>query len=171
MPDFLHVELLQEHWSIRVFVDDILIFSDTPEAHVEHLRQLLTACKKNQIYLKKSKLQLCKRACRFLGHVVDRDGCRPQQDKVASVRDWPELETVTHVRQFLGMCGFYRRYFQNFADLAYPLTRLTKAIVKWAWGKEEKKAFQRLKDALTSAPTLVLPDQRAAADGSRPFVV
>ena len=156
---------------VRVFVDDILIFSDTPEAHVEHLRQLLTACKKNQIYLKKSKLKLCKRACRFLGHVVDRDGCRPQQDKVASVRDWPELETVTHVRQFLGMCGFYRRYIQNFADLAYPLTRLTKATVEWAWGKEEKKAFQHLKDALISAPTLVLPDQRAAADGSRPFVV
>ncbi|KAK3247013.1 hypothetical protein CYMTET_43482 [Cymbomonas tetramitiformis] len=167
----------------RVFVDDIMIFSaDDPgeggapgrnahQVHLDHLRQVLEACRKNSVYLKKSKVKLCKRAVRFLGHVVDRDGCRPQQDKVASVRDWPDLETVTHVRQFLGMCGFYRRYIQNFADLAYPLTRLTKSGVEWAWGKEEKAAFNRLKAALISSPTLALPDQRGAADGSRPFCV
>ena len=102
---------------------------------------------------------------------MDRDGCRPQQDKVASVRDWPDLETVTHVRQFLGMCGFYRRYIQNFADLAYPLTRLTKSGVEWTWGKNEKAAFNQLKTALISSPALALPDQKGAADGSRPFFV
>ncbi|KAK3246618.1 hypothetical protein CYMTET_43851 [Cymbomonas tetramitiformis] len=156
---------------VRVFVDDILIFSETPEAHVEHLRLLLAACRDNEIYLKKSKLKLCKRACRFLGHVLDRDGCRPQQDKVASVRDWPDLESVTHVRQFLGMCGFYRRYIQSFAHMAHPLTRLTKSGVEWTWGDTEKQAFQRLKEALISAPTLALPDQKAAAEGSKPFCV
>ncbi|KAK3253160.1 hypothetical protein CYMTET_37587 [Cymbomonas tetramitiformis] len=94
-----------------------------------------------------------------------------EQDKVASVRDWPDLETVTHVRQFLGMCGFYRRYIQNFADLAYPLTRLTKSGVEWTWGENEKAAFKQLKTALISSPALALPDQKGAADGSRPFFV
>ncbi|KAK3254219.1 hypothetical protein CYMTET_36564, partial [Cymbomonas tetramitiformis] len=167
----------------RVFVDAIMIFSadepgeggapgrDAHQVHLDHLRQVLEACRKNSVYLKKPKVKLCKRAVRFLGHVVDRDGCRPQQDKVASVRDWPDLETVTHARQFLGMCGFYRRYIQSFADQAYPLTRLTKSGVEWAWGKEEKEAFNRLKAALISSPTLALPDQRGAADGSRPFCV
>eukprot|EP00854_Cymbomonas_tetramitiformis_P002896 gene2896-biopygen2840 len=161
----------------RVFVDDIMIFSaEVPgksahEVHLDHLRQVLEACREYSVYLKKSKVKLCKRAVRFLGHVVDRDGCRPQQDKVASVRDWPDLETVTHVRQFLGMCGFYRRYIQNFADLAYPLTRLTKSGVEWTWGENEKAAFNQLKTALISSPALALPDQKGAADGSRPFFV
>ncbi|KAK3258010.1 hypothetical protein CYMTET_32924 [Cymbomonas tetramitiformis] len=154
-----------------VFVDDIMIFSATPQAHVDHVRQVLAACRLNKVYLKKSKLKLCMKAVRFLGHVIDKDGCRPQQDKVASVRDWPDLETVTHVRQFLGMCGFYRRYIQSFAHLAHPLTHLTKTGVDWTWGEVEKGAFHRLKMALISAPTLALPDQRAAADGSRPFCV
>ncbi|KAK3286466.1 hypothetical protein CYMTET_5968 [Cymbomonas tetramitiformis] len=155
----------------RVFVDDIMIFSDTPEQHVGHVRAVLAACRQHKVYLKRSKLKLCMRAVRFLGHVCSKEGCRPQRDKVASVRDWPELETVTHVRQFLGMCGFYRRYIQSFAHIAHPLTRLTKMGVPWTWGKEEKEAFQRLKSALISAPILALPDQRSAADGSRPFCV
>ncbi|KAK3265364.1 hypothetical protein CYMTET_25944, partial [Cymbomonas tetramitiformis] len=102
-------------------------------------------------------------------HHVHLDHLR--QDKVVSLRDWPDLETVTHVRQFLGMCGFYRRYIQSFADMAYPLTRLTKSGVEWTWRKEEKAAFNRLKVAPISSPTLAQPDQRGAADGSRPFCV
>ena len=155
----------------RVFVDAIMIFSATPQEHVDHVRQVLAACRLHKVYLKKSKLKLCMRAVRFLGHVIDKNGSRPQQDKVASVRDWPDLETVTHVRQFLGMCGFYRRYIQSFAHIAHPLTHLTKTGVNWTWGTVEKEAFHRLKRALISAPTLALPDQRAAADGSRPFCV
>ncbi|KAK3234469.1 hypothetical protein CYMTET_55276 [Cymbomonas tetramitiformis] len=142
----------------RVFVDDIMIFSATPQEHVDHVRQVLAACRLHKVYLKKSKLKLCMKAVRFLGHVIDKDGCRPQQDKVASVRDWPDLETVTHVRQFLGMCGFYRRYIQSFAHLAHPLTHLTKTGVDWTWGEVEKGAFHRLKMALISTPTLALPD-------------
>ena len=106
-------------------------FSPSPSAHVGHVRAVLDACRQHKVYLKRSKLKLCMRAVRFLGHVVHRDGCRPRQDKVASVRDWPDLETVTHVRQFLGMCGFYRWYIQSFAHLAHPLTRLTKLGVDW----------------------------------------
>ena len=71
----------------RVFVDDIMIFSDTPTAHVGHVRAVLAACRQHKVYLKRSKLKLCMRAVRFLGHVCSKEGCRPQRDKVASVRD------------------------------------------------------------------------------------
>jgi len=156
---------------VRVFVDDIMIFSRSPEEHLDHLRQVLEACRQNQVKLKESKLRCFKRSVRFLGHVIDRAGCRPQQDKVAAVRDWPALETVKHVRQFLGLAGFYRRYIQGFSDLAHPLTKLTKSLVPWEWGPEQERAFERLKTALTSAPTLILPDQEAAHNGTSPFVV
>ena len=68
-----------------------------------------------------------------LGHVINRAGYRPQQDKVAAIKNWPALETVEHVRQFLGLAGFYRRYIQGFSDLAHPLTKLTKSLVPWEW--------------------------------------
>ena len=108
---------------------------------------------------------------RFLGHVIDRKGCRPQQDKIAAVKDWPKLETVKHVRQFLGLAGFYRRYIQGFSDLAHPLTKLTKSLVPWEWGPDQERALERLKTALNTAPTLILPDQKAAHNGTSPFVV
>ncbi|KAK3286873.1 hypothetical protein CYMTET_5589 [Cymbomonas tetramitiformis] len=60
---------------------------------------------------------------------------------------------------------------ETFADLAYPLTRLTKSGVEWTWGENEKAAFKQLKTALISSPALALPDQKGAADGSRPFFV
>eukprot|EP00854_Cymbomonas_tetramitiformis_P016885 gene16885-biopygen17421 len=155
----------------RVLVDDLMLFTSTPEAHLDTIRQTLEACRKNKVYLKESKLKCFKISCRFLGHCVTREGCRPQQDKVAAVRDWPPLETVKHVRQFLGLAGFYRRYIQNFSDLAHPLTQLTKNLVPWEWGPRQQLAFEKLKTALTTAPTLTLPDQMAARDGTRPFVV
>eukprot|EP00854_Cymbomonas_tetramitiformis_P004862 gene4862-biopygen4808 len=68
----------------RVFVDDFMLFASIPEAHLDAIRQTLEACRKNKMYLKESKLKCFKISCRFLGHCVTREGCRPQQDKVAA---------------------------------------------------------------------------------------
>eukprot|EP00854_Cymbomonas_tetramitiformis_P007611 gene7611-biopygen7689 len=77
-----------EHLSfVRVFVDDIMIFSKNPTEHLGHLKQVLEVCRQNKVRLKESKLRCFKRSARFLGHVIDREGCRPQQDKIAAVRD------------------------------------------------------------------------------------
>ena len=93
---------------VRVFVDDFMIFSKTPEEHVEHVRQTLEVCRQNNIYLKKSKLHFCKQEIRFLGHVVSKHGRRPQHDKVAAVRDWPVLQNRQDVHRFMGLAQFYR---------------------------------------------------------------
>eukprot|EP00854_Cymbomonas_tetramitiformis_P018244 gene18244-biopygen18832 len=98
-------------------------------------------------------------------------GERPQHDKVAAVRDWPALENATHVRQFLGLAGYYRRFIPCFSDIAQPLTMLTKNDVEWKWGPEQQWAFEELKIALVDAPVLALPNVKAAADGSAPFLV
>ncbi|KAK3271935.1 hypothetical protein CYMTET_19742 [Cymbomonas tetramitiformis] len=108
---------------------------------------------------------------KFLGHVVGAEGCHPQKDKVEAVKSWPPLKTVTHVRQFLGLAGYYRKYIQGFSELAQPLTRLTKSTVDWTWGEKEQAAQDAIKRVLASAPVLALPDMRAAAEGRAPFVV
>jgi hypothetical protein len=156
---------------VRIFIDDVVVFSNTAAEHYEHVKQLLLTCREKGVFLKRSKCQLLKKSLRFLGHCISADGCRPQHDKVAAVRDWPELETVTHVRQFLGLAGYYRRFIHCFSEIAQPLTRLTKSDVPWEWGPMQQWAFEELKKALTSAPVLALPNIKGAADGTAPFVV
>eukprot|EP00854_Cymbomonas_tetramitiformis_P004590 gene4590-biopygen4529 len=156
---------------VRIFIDDVVVFSNTIAEHHEHAKQLLLACREKGVFLKRSKCQLLKKSLRFLDHCISANGCRPQHDTVAAVRDWPEMETVTHVRQFLGLAGYYRRFIHRFSEIAQPLTRLTKSDVPWEWGPMQQWAFEELKTALTSAPVLALPNIKGAADGSAPFVV
>ena len=156
---------------VRIFIDDVVVFSRTVEEHYDHVRQFLDTCREKGVYLKASKAQMLKESLRFLGHTLSAEGCQPQHDKVSSIKDWPKLETVTHVRQFLGLAGYYRRFVHRFSEIAQPLTSLTKADVPWQWGELQQWAFDELKTALSSAPVLALPDMKAASNGSAPFLV
>ncbi|KAK3279634.1 hypothetical protein CYMTET_12496 [Cymbomonas tetramitiformis] len=158
---------------VRVFIDDVICFSRSVREHLDHLRQMLSVCRNPEcpIYFSKSKMKFMKSRLKFLGHVVGEEGCRLQQDKVAAVRDWPPLSSITHVRQFLGLAGYYRKYIQGFSDLAQSLTRLTKSSVEWEWEPKEQAAQDAIKQRLIATPTLALPNMRAAAEGRSPFVV
>ena len=156
---------------VKVFIDDCIIASHTLEEHYSHIQQFLEVCEEQGIYLKKSKCQLLQTQIRFLGHVVSRKGSQPQHDKLAAIRDWPDLEHATRVRQFLGLAGYYRRYVLGFSEIAHPLTQLTKGDATWEWGATQKWAFEEIKAALCVSPILALPDMKAAADGIHPFVV
>ena len=117
---------------VRLFIDDVCVFTKgTIEEHYDCVRTFLLTCREKGVFLKKSKARLLKESIKFLGHTLSKEGCQSQHDKVASVRDWPELENVTHVRQFLGLAGYYRRFIHCFSDIAQPLTKLTKADVPW----------------------------------------
>eukprot|EP00854_Cymbomonas_tetramitiformis_P027566 gene27566-biopygen28580 len=141
------------------------------QEHYENVRTFLQTCREKGVYLKASKAQMLKESLKFLGHTLSSEGCSPQHDKVATVRDWPALENATHVRQFLGLAGYYRRFIHCFSDIAQPLTMLTKNDVEWKWGPEQRWAFEELKAALVDAPVLALPNVKAAVDGSAPFLV
>ncbi|KAK3289424.1 hypothetical protein CYMTET_3150 [Cymbomonas tetramitiformis] len=157
---------------VRIFIDDVCVYtSGTVEEHYSAVRTFLLTCREKGVYLKKSKAQMLKSSIKFLGHTLSKEGCQPQHDKVAAVRDWPALENVTHVRQFLGLAGYYRRFIHCFSEIAQPLTKLTKTDVPWTWGPEQQWAFEELKAALVKAPILALPNMKAAADGSAPFLV
>ena len=78
----------------------------------------------HKIQLKESKAKWFQKSVKFLGHVVSTDGIKPQAAKVEAIRLWKPPASVTEVRQFLGLVGFYRRYIHNFADKAKPLNEL-----------------------------------------------
>ena len=145
---------------VLVFLDDILVYSNTLEEHVKHLRQVLERLDSAKLYAKMSKCELAKSEVEFLGHHIGANGLSTMQDKVSAVRDWPQPQNVTDVRSFLGLAGFYRRFVNRYAEIALPLTALTRTVTgePFAWGQRESTAFAALKSAMTHAPILLIAD-------------
>ncbi|KAI3672539.1 hypothetical protein L6452_38629 [Arctium lappa] len=150
---------------VIVFIDDILVYSKTEEDHEEHLRTILELLKRERLYAKFSKCEFWLREVQFLGHVVSQEGIKVDPAKVEAIRDWEAPKTPSEVRSFLGLAGYYRKFIRDFSRIATPLTSLTKKNVKFVWMEDQKEAFQKLKDMLSSALILTLPD------GTEDFVV
>ncbi|KAJ9505461.1 hypothetical protein QJQ45_008894 [Haematococcus lacustris] len=160
MNDVLH-DLLDD--CVLVYLDDILIFSRTPQEHIAHLRRVLDLLRKHKLYAKLSKCEFGMDQTSFLGHIVSASGIACDPAKVAAVQSWPIPNTVHDVRSFLGLANYYRRFVKDFSTIAAPLTALTRAdghdkqgVV--AWGQAQQSAFDALKQALVSAPILIAPD-------------
>jgi hypothetical protein len=144
---------------VIVYLDDILIYSKTPEEHLVHVDKVLTALRKARLYAGLDKCAFAMREVAFLGHIVSGEGIKVDPKKVGAVREWPPPRNVTEIRSFLGLTGFYRRFVHHYAHKALPLTNLIASGVKWRWRADvEGKAFEDLKDTLTSAHVLVTPD-------------
>ncbi|GJY51177.1 putative reverse transcriptase domain-containing protein [Tanacetum coccineum] len=101
----------------------------------------------------------------FLGHVINGNGIHVDPSKIEAVKNWKAPRTLTEVRSFLGLAGYYRRFIENFSKIAKSLTILTQKSKTFDWGEEQELAFQTLKDKLCNAPVLALPD------GPEDFVV
>ena len=143
-----------------VFVDDILIYSQSEEEHEDHLRIVLQALVDHQFYAKFSKCEFWLTEVRFLGHVMSASGVSVDPEKVEAVMSWERPKSVFEICSFLGFVGYYKRFIEDFSQLAAPMTRLTCKGVKFEWDDLCEKAFQELKRRLTSALILIVPEYR-----------
>ncbi|WVZ50490.1 hypothetical protein U9M48_001736 [Paspalum notatum var. saurae] len=143
---------------VVVFIDDILVYSKSEEEHEEHLRTVLTRLREHQLYAKFSKCAFWLREVSFLGHILSEKGVAVDPSKVEDVLNWKQPETVTEIRSFLGLAGYYRRFIKDFSKTAKPMTSLTKKNAKYLWDPKCEEAFTSLKKSLTSAPVLAQPD-------------
>ena len=109
------------------------------------------------MYAKFSKCEFRLNQVAFLGHVVSKDGIQVDPKKIGGVIDWPRPTTVTEVRSFLGLAGYYMRFVKNFSKIAAPLTMLTQKSIRFNWADRCEEHFMLLKELLTSAPVLTLP--------------
>ncbi|XP_061341629.1 uncharacterized mitochondrial protein AtMg00860-like [Gastrolobium bilobum] len=114
---------------VVVFIDDILIYSKRKEEHAEHLRIVLQLLREKQLYAKPSKCEFWLPEIQFLGHVIIDKGVAVDPSKIEAVVDWERPKTVTEIRSFLGLAGYYRRFIEGFSKRVLPLTRLTRKEV------------------------------------------
>ncbi|TYK25733.1 pol protein [Cucumis melo var. makuwa] len=150
---------------VIVFIDDILIYSKTEAEHEEHLRIVLQTLWDNKLYAKFSKCEFWLKQVSFLSHVVSKAGVSMDPAKIEAVTGWTRPSTVSEVRSFLGLAGYYRRFAENFSRIATPLTQLTRKGAPFVWSKACEDSFQNLKQKLVTAPILTV------LDGSDSFVI
>ncbi|GAU51879.1 hypothetical protein TSUD_416640 [Trifolium subterraneum] len=143
---------------VVIFIDDILIYSKDPQEHAEHLRIVLNILREKQLYAKFSKCEFWLFEVKFLGHVISQGGVSVDPAKVETVLNWERPRTVSEIRSFLGLAGYYRRFILGFSEIALPLTRLTRKGAAFVWDELCENSFNLLKQKLTSAPVLVVPD-------------
>jgi hypothetical protein len=139
---------------VVVYFDDILIYSKSMEAHLEHLRADFDALCAAKLFGNMDNCIFCTQRVLFLGYVVTPQGIEVDNSKVDAIREWPTPSTVTQIRSFLGLAGFYRRFVCDFSSIAAPLHELTKMGVLFDWCGSQEEAFNTLKDKLTHAPLL-----------------
>ena len=141
------------------YIDDILIFTNKDlNDHLKHVELILNKLKQHKLRLKLTKCYFAKPELDYLGFVISKEGLKPSEQKVAAIRSLRPPTTVKQVRSFIGMTTWYRQFIPNFAKCAEPLINLTKKYAKFVWNEKCQRAFQFLKDSLTTIPLLAYPD-------------
>ncbi|XP_022897597.1 uncharacterized protein LOC111411281 [Olea europaea var. sylvestris] len=142
---------------VVVYFDDILVYSGSEESHGVHLREVLTVLRKEKFFAATKKCVFYTDSVLFLRYVVSTGGVTVDAAKVDAIWQWLCPQLVSDVRSFHSLAPFYRRFIQHFNTIMSPITECMKES-KFQWTPEAEKAFLIIKERLTSAPILALPD-------------
>jgi hypothetical protein len=147
-----------------IYLDDIIIYSDSEEEHLRRMRVVLDRLRENGLKLRPSKCRFFQKSLEYLGHKISAEGVHMLTDKVDAIQDWAPPTNFTELRMFLGVCNHYRRFIQGYAKIAGPMHRLLtkenakKTIEPVSLDQDQLEAFQKLKEACTEAPVLAFAD-------------
>jgi hypothetical protein len=165
----MHSVLKQENWNkCLIYLDDVLVFGRTAEEHNERLRAVLQRFRESGLKLSPSKCHFYRREVEYLGHIMSGEGIKTSPSKTEKVNNWPTPTNAEELRSFLGLCGYYRRFIQNYSTIVAPLEKLCISTwntmgkrrdqrCMWTWNKTHEEAFAHLKWCLTHAPVLAFP--------------
>ena len=158
---------LNMNWCI-VYLDDIIIFSDTKEEHLKRLEAVFQKLCAAGLKLKPSKCFFFREEIEYLGHVVSGKGISTNPKKIEAVAKWPTPKTVYDVRSFLGFVGYYRRFIKNFSKITKPIREVITGLENQSkrtakktyieWTDAADTAFEHLKAMCVSTPILAYPD-------------
>ena len=136
------------------YLDDIIIFSKTPQEPLSHIHMVFEKLKSANFSMKKSKCSFFSKEIQYLGHILSATGIRPLPSKTHAMQNMNAPTTPKQVRAFLRLVGYYRKFIRRFAKIAKPLTLLTRQQVQFEWTPDHQEAFIHLKEAIVQAPIL-----------------
>jgi hypothetical protein len=139
-----------------VFIDDILVYSRNEEEHEGHLRLVLQKLRDHKLYAKLSKCEFWLKQVAFLGHIISKGGISVDPSKVQDVLSWKTPASVSDIRGFLGLAGYYQRFIEGFSKISKPMMELLEKDKQFHWTSACESSFQELKKRLTTAPVLVM---------------
>jgi transposase InsO family protein len=146
-----------------VYLDDVLIYSDNFDQHLQHVNQVLAIFNKHKFQLNPQKCEVFRTNINYLGHTISHDGVRPLQERIEKILSIPQPTSLAQANAFIGAIGWYRKFIPHYARIAAPIlavTNLTKAHKhKFHWDQDHRDAFEQLKTALITEPLfLTYPD-------------
>jgi hypothetical protein len=155
---------------VSVYLDDILIFTNSLEEHHWITRLVLDRMCEHKLYLQLEKCEFEKTKIEYLGVIISHNKVEMDPVKIAGVADWPMPSNKKEVQSFVGFINFYRCFIPGFSHHVRTLFDLTMKEIRFIWGLPQEDSFMKLKELVTSAPVLILPDDdlpfRLEADGS-----
>ncbi|CAF1178999.1 unnamed protein product [Didymodactylos carnosus] len=144
---------------VVVYLDDIIIFSNSFEEHIKHLNEILSTLNQHQFQLNPKKCLIVTQQVEFLSHIITSDYIQPSNDRIQAIRDMPEPRTLSQANRFIGKTGWYRKFIPQFAAIAASIHKVTnktqKMKYKFYWHQEQKESFRNLKKILTTPPLLL----------------
>lgn len=149
---------------ILVFFDDISIYSSTWESHLQHLQIVFSILSDHQLYVKKEKCCFGATEIQYLGHIISEGDVKMEPSKISAIEDWSKPTSVTALRGFLGLTGYYQKFIKDYGKIAAPLTEMLKKN-NFKWTPKAEGAFQELKRVMVQGSVLELPDF------TKPFII
>jgi hypothetical protein len=160
-------DILGKYKFVAIYLDDILIFSQNESEHMDHVRAVLESLREAGLKAKASKCFFGVEKVEFIGFEVSKDGLNMDAEKTKAIREWLPPASVSDVRSFLGLAGFYRKFIAKFAHTALALYDLcNEKETDFFWDTRHDSAFRALKEKLISHPILALPEK-----GNRKFIL
>lgn len=143
---------------VVVYMDDILVYTDTLEDHAHLLRAVLKTLRTNQLQCNLTKCEMFRSRIKFLGHELSHLGIQMEGAKVQTMLNWPSIQNNKEAQRFLGLANYYRRFIQNYSRMVAPMIKYAADTKKTiTWSEDCENAFNNLKQALSSSPVLVNP--------------
>ena len=140
-----------------LYIDDLICHSMNFEDHLGHLRKIFEILRVANLKLKLTKCNFAQPSVKFLGHIVSKEGIKPDPNNIKVVRDFKTPTKVHDVQSWLGLANYYRKFVKNFSEIAKPLTNLLKKGTPFIWDEKCDKAFTEMKQRLIEPPLLGYP--------------
>lgn len=140
-----------------MYFDDILVYSKSATSHLDHLQAVFSILRDAHFYAAPNKCQFIVDSVVFLGYQISHHGIQVDDSKITAIKEWPTPTTVTEARSFHGLASFYRRFIRNFSAIMASITDIMQSR-EFQWSTTAAQAFELIKEQLTSAPVLILPD-------------